>query len=220
VSPTALVGSGFHVPPGNQSDTVARVSDAAKLPTATLADLLAIPEDRRRHELIHGTLVEKEAASGRHGGAQVRIARRLGPYDRRTGGRGPGGWWVATEVEIQFADTLVFRPDVAGWRRDRLPALPARAPITVRPDWICEILSTNRRIDLIQKKRAYHHHQVGHYWLVDPIEETLAVHRWHPDGYVEVLCAERDDAVRAEPFEAIGFRPAVLFGDDDDNDEG
>jgi Uma2 family endonuclease len=193
------------------------VSEAAKIQRATIADLLAIPEEHRRHELIDGVLVEKEAASGRHGGAQVRITRRLGPYDRRPGGRWPGGWWFATEVEIQFADTQVFRPDVAGWRRERMAALPSEVPIVIRPDWICEILSTNKRNDLIKKKRAYHRHQVGHYWLVDPVDETLAVHRWHPDGYVEVLSADRDERVRAEPFEAIEFRVAVLFGEDDDD---
>ncbi len=183
---------------------------------ATLADLLAIPEERRRHEIIDGVLVEKEAASGRRGAAQVRIARRLGPYDRRPGGTSPGGWWFATEVEIILADTQVFRPDVAGWRRERMAALPTEVPITLRPDWICEILSTNRRNDLVKKKRAYHQHRVGHYWLIDPIDETLAVHRWHPDGYVEVLMADRDDRVHAEPFDAIEIWVAVLFGDDDD----
>jgi Uma2 family endonuclease len=192
------------------------MGDPAKVHLATIVDLLAIPEQRRRHEVIDGVLVEKEAASGRHGGAQVRLARRLGPYDRRPGGRWPGGWWFATEVEIMFEESQVFRPDVAGWRRERLAELPTEVPITVRPDWICEILSKNKRNDLIKKKRVYHRHQVGHYWIVDPVEETLAVYRWHADGYVEVLIADRDERVRAEPFDAIDLRIGVLFGDDDD----
>lgn len=193
------------------------MSAPAKLQKATVADLLAIPEQHRRHEIIDGVLVEKEAASGRHGGAQVRIARRLGPYDRRPGGKWPGGWWFATEVEIALSETEVFRPDVVGWRRDRMATLPAEVPIVVRPDWVCEILSTNRRNDLVKKKRAYHHHEVSHYWLVDPVDETLAVYRWHPDGYVEVLIAERDERVRAEPFDLLELRVAVLFGDDEDD---
>lgn len=86
----------------------------------------------------------------------------------------------------------------------------------IRPDWICEVLSTNRRNDLIKKKRAYHRHEVGHYWLVDPVEETLAVYRWHQDGYVEVLIADREERVRAEPFAAIELKVGVLFGEDDD----
>jgi Uma2 family endonuclease len=188
----------------------------AKIAGATIADLLAIPEERRRHEIIDGVLIEKEAASGRHGGAQGRLFRRLGPYDRRPGGRLPGGWWFATEVEVLFEDSQVFRPDIAGWRRERLAELPAEVPITVRPDWVCEILSKNKRNDLIKKKRLYHRHAVGHYWIVDPVEETLSVHRWHADGYVEVLAADRDERVRAEPFDAVELRVGVLFGDDDD----
>ncbi|MDX2092608.1 MAG: Uma2 family endonuclease [Kofleriaceae bacterium] len=115
-----------------------------------------------------------------------------------------------------FAERRVFRTDVAGWRRDRLPTLPSDVPSVVTPDWICEVLSTNKRNDLIKKKRAYHDHHVGHYWLLDPIEETLAVYRWHQDGYVEVLIAERDERVRAEPFDAVELRVGVLFGDDED----
>lgn len=191
------------------------MSAPASLRKATVADLLAIPEQHRRHEVIDGMLVEKEAASARHGGAQGRLVRWVGPYDRRPGGRGPGGWWFATEVEIELADTQVFRPDVAGWRRTRLAALPAEVPVRVRPDWVCEVLSQNRRNDLIKKKRAYHAHEVGHYWLVDPLDETLAVYRWHPDGFVEVLVAERGETVHAEPFEEVPLAVGVLFGDDD-----
>jgi Uma2 family endonuclease len=192
------------------------MSEPAELGAATIADLLAIPEENRRHEVIDGELVEKEAASGRHGGAQGRLFRHLGPYDRRPGGRSPGGWWFATETEIELEKSQVFRPDVAGWRRERMAALPAEVPITIRPDWISEVLSTNKRNDLIKKKRAYHRNEVGHYWLIDPIEETLAVYRWHPDGFVEVLIADRDERVRAEPFESIELRVGVLFGDDED----
>jgi len=195
----------------------ARVNQAARLGSATLADLLAIPEERRRHEIVDGDLIEKDAASGRHGGAQVRLSRHLGPYDRRPGGRWPGGWWFATEAEILLDDAQVFRPDVVGWRRERLAVLPAEVPIAVVPDWVCEILSTNKRNDLVKKKRAYHQHRVAHYWIIDPVEETLSVQRWHADGYLEVLIADRDARVRAEPFDAIELPVGVLFGDDDDD---
>ena len=187
---------------------------APKLRRATVADLLLIPEHQRHHEIVDGQLIEKEAASGRHGGAQVRLSRKLGPYDRKPGGILPGGWWFATEVEVQLAPDEVFRPDVVGWRRERMEKLPSAVPILIRPDWVCEVLSTNRRNDLIKKKRSYHRHMVPHYWLLDPDEETLAVNRWHVDGYVEVLVADRDERVRAEPFDGIEIRVGVLFGDD------
>jgi Uma2 family endonuclease len=65
------------------------------------------------------------------------------------------------------------------------------------PEWTCELLSSsNKRIDLIQKKRIYHAHRVAHYWIVDPDLETLTVHRWHADGYLDVLPAERGQRLR------------------------
>ena len=71
-------------------------------PVATLEDLLAIPEEARRHELIDGVIVEKGAASGEHGGVQRRLSARIDPFERRPGGRWPGGWWFATEVDVYF----------------------------------------------------------------------------------------------------------------------
>jgi Uma2 family endonuclease len=192
------------------------VSDTPKITPATMADLLAIPEGERNHEVIDGVLLAKEAASGRHGGAQFELCARLGPYNR-SADRPPGGWWLATEVEVLFEDTQVFKPDVVGWRRDRLAELPAVVPTSVLPDWLCEILSpSNRRRDLVQKKPVYHRHRVPHYWIVDPAAETLSVNRWHPDGYVEVLIAERVERVRAEPFDGVDLQVGVLFGDDPD----
>jgi Uma2 family endonuclease len=86
----------------------------------------------------------------------------------------------------------------------------------VRPDWVCEILSTNRRNDLIKKKRVNHRHQVPHYWILDPDEATLTVYRWTPDAYLEILIAERGEEVRPEPFDALPLRVGTLFGDDDE----
>jgi hypothetical protein len=62
---------------------------------------------------------------------------------------------------------------------------------------------------------ACHARGVGHTWLLDALDETLVVHRWHPDGYVEVLIAERHDIVHAEPFGALDLRVGVLLGDDE-----
>lgn len=187
---------------------------------ATIADLLAISEGERFHEVIDGELVRKAMPSGPHGRTQSRVVSRIGgPYDRRPGGRWPGGWWLVTEVEIELDEHQIYRPDVAGWRRERLPELPSKAPITVRPDWVCEVLSeSNARNDLVRKMRGYHRAGLPHYWVVDPGDETLTVYRWTADGFLLVLAAERGERARAEPFEALDLYVGALFGDDDDDD--
>ncbi|MDC3959341.1 Uma2 family endonuclease [Polyangium jinanense] len=188
-------------------------------PPATLEDLYAIPEEKRRHELIEGSIVEKGAATVRHGSSQWALSGWTAPFGRRPGGRFPGGWWFSTEVDVFFDATNTFIPDIAGWRRERLLELPTDFPIRVRPDWVCEILSTNRRNDLVKKKRVYHRHEVPHYWIVDPVEESLSVYRWEPAGYLEILVAERGERVRAEPFDAIPLQVGILFGDDEEDEE-
>jgi len=180
---------------------------------ATFEDLIAIPDDRRFHELIDGELVEKAAPSGEHGRTQSKLANFIGPFDRRGGGPGPGGWWLMTEVEIRFAVAEVYRPDLAGWRRDRVPECPRGFPITARPDWVAEILSTtNSSTDRVRKLNRYQHHGVPHYWILDPIEQSLSVFRWTDGGYLLVVAACADDRVHAEPFEALELVVGELFG--------
>jgi len=194
-------------------------SRAPKLPARTLADLLAMAEDeRRRHELVEGAILERGAASGEHAAVQRRLSARIDPFERRPGGRWPGGWWFGTEADIYFDEENTLRPDVAGWRRERVPEQPKGMPVMIRPDWVCEILSTNRRNDLIRKKRVYHRHRVPHYWVVDPAEESLNVLRWTADGYFEILAAERGEVVRAEPFEAMALKVGLLFGDEEEDE--
>jgi len=188
-------------------------------PHATEADLLALPEQGRGYELIDGVLVEKQSGF-RHSRAQFRLRQPLEPYDRRSGGGDrPGGWWFLTEQLVRFDSGQTLRPDVAGWLRVRLPEPPEDEDtvVSVRPDWIGEIISpSNAANDLVKKRRIYHHHGVPHDWIIDPRDETLTVLRWTPDGYVGVLSALRSERVRAEPFGAVEWLVGLLFGDDDD----
>jgi Uma2 family endonuclease len=140
-----------------------------------------------------------------------------GPFDRRGGGAGgPGGWWLATEVDIVL-DGRGYRPDVAGWRRERMPSPGKERPVAIRPDWLCEIVSeSNRAVDTVTKLRRYHQAGVPHYWILDQVDRTLTVHRHTPDGYLVALRAVAEERVRAEPFDAIELQVAVLLGDDPD----
>jgi Uma2 family endonuclease len=187
-------------------------SAARPSPLATAADLLAFP-DERPVEVIGGIIVEKAAPSYEHGDAQSSLAELLKPPFQRGRG-GPGGWWIATEVEIELEPHEVYRPDLVGWRRERVPERPRGRPIRARPDWISEILSvSNAEVDLGKKLLAYHRAGIPHYWIVDPEHETVTVYRCSSEGYVVLLTAGRADEVRAPPFEDIEIRIAHLFGD-------
>ena len=120
--------------------------------------------------------------------------------------------WLAQPEDARLE---LIDGDLAGWRRDRVPAMPRERPVTVRPDWLCEIVSeSNRATDTIKKLRRYQQAGVPHYWILDQSARALTVYRNHADGYVIVLAAEAGERVRAEPFDAIELEVAALFGEE------
>jgi Uma2 family endonuclease len=191
---------------------------APKVTGATFADLARLGDVRA--EIIHGSIIEKASPSFPHSDAQAALAeftRRR--YHRRPGGRWPGGWWIGTEVDVEYAPRELFCHDVAGWRRERVPERPQRRPVRIHPDWVCEILSpSNEKRDLVDKMRVLREAGVPHYWILNPDEKVLVVHRLHPDGYLVALTASTGETVRAEPFDAVDLPVGVLFGDEDEEE--
>lgn len=165
-------------------------------------------------ELIDGDVVRGAMPLPRHGDAQFGLAAALAPFRRRSRPSGPAGWWLMSEVEVLYERTSeIFRHDALGFRRDRVPERPEGAPIRERPDWACEILSTSTaRFDLVKKQRTLLKHDVPHYWLLDPENQTLMVLRLTEGGYLNVLNAGVGDVVRAEPFDEIEIDIAEVFG--------
>ncbi|HEY8379204.1 MAG TPA: Uma2 family endonuclease, partial [Nannocystis sp.] len=153
---------------------------------ATLADLLAVAEEKPYYELLDGELSQKPAPFFEHGDVQLAIAESIRRNFRGLprGGK-PGGWWISSEVHVQLAPDVVVVPDVVGWRIERVPETPRRSVVQHRPDWICEILSpSNPARDTMRKLRLYHQAEVPHYWIADPEHLQLSIFRWQPEGYL------------------------------------
>jgi Uma2 family endonuclease len=180
---------------------------------ATAADLQSLLPERAA-EIIDGEIVDKAMPSFAHGSAQARLSGALFAFQGPPGGpRGPGGWWLASEVDVEYESHQVYRHDAAGWRRDRAPQMPSGRPVRLRPDWVCEILSpSNAANDTIKKLRVLHKHGIPNYWLLDPDAGTLRVLRWTSGGYLEVLSATADETGRAEPFEGVELHLPAVFG--------
>jgi Uma2 family endonuclease len=178
---------------------------------ATYQDVLDAPQHMVA-ELVEGALHLHPRPASRHALAGSSLGFELGaPFHKGRGG--PGGWWIVFEPELHLGpDVLV--PDLAGWRRERMPTFPDARWFDLVPDWACEVLSPGtRRFDLTDKRRVYAKNGLAHLWLVDPKARTLEAFALRGGDWVLVAALKKDDEARVPPFEAIAFPLSALWPD-------
>ena len=177
--------------------------------TATYEDLLRVPEHLVA-EILNGSLVTHPRPSPRHAMASSVLGIEVGDaYFRGRGG--PGGWWILDEPELHLGSDILV-PDLAGWRRERMPQLPETAWFDLAPDWVCEILSpSTARDDRVVKMPIYAREGVGHIWLIDPDQKTLEVYALQDERWLLLGAHKDDEQVSPPPFEALELELSVLW---------
>jgi Uma2 family endonuclease len=187
---------------------------AARQP-ATYEDVLNAPPHKVA-EIIEGELVLSPRPAGPHASVETVLSAELEPPFHRGRG-GPGGWIILVEPELHLEKNVLV-PDLAGWRRETMNAIP-RSPayFTIRPDWVCEVLSpSTERIDRGAKVRLYAAAGVSQAWLINPLLHTLEVLRLSvetPGQWTSMAVFKDEERVRAEPFAAIELELAALWQD-------
>jgi Uma2 family endonuclease len=162
-------------------------------------------------EIIKGVLYTNPRPLARHMSVEGLLVDDLtSPYQR--GRSGPGGWWILPEPGISLPGSPEFSPDVAGWRKERLPALPD-GKLTLAPDWLCEIHSASTRgYDLRVKRPFYAEIGVEWLWYADLDARTLTVSRLQQGRWLEIAVHGGDDKVRIPPFDAVEIDLAEWWG--------
>jgi Uma2 family endonuclease len=182
--------------------------DVARRP-ATYEDLLEVP-DHLVAEILDRKLHTTPRPAPRHAHATSVLGVEIGgPF--HIGRGGPGGWWILDEPELHLnADIAV--PDLAGWRRSRLLALPTEAYFTLAPDWVCEVVSPGTAaMDRTTKLAIYANEGIAHAWLVDPLVRRLEVLRLENGRWSIVSTGAAGDVVRAELFREIELDLSLLW---------
>lgn len=186
---------------------------------STFYDIVALGPGSRC-ELIDGEISEKGASGGRHSSAQIsiggliyRMFHRKGPKDGN-----PGGWWIKTEISTYYSRSeSVLIHDIAGWRRDRVLENPTGFPITVAPDWVCEVCHNTHKKDSKIVPEILLKHGVPWYWFVDVERDLLIIYELKDSRYTVAQTVFSNEGVaRLQPFESVEFDLAVLFGADPD----
>ena len=176
---------------------------------ATYQDVLDAPPDKVA-EVVDGTLYIFDRPAFLHAVASSVLGGIINPpfYHGRGG---PGGWWIVNEPQIHLGENIVV-PDIAGWRRERMPVPPDVAYVTLVPDWVCEVLSpSTRKFDLGDKSAVYARAGVRYIWFVDPIARSLEAKVLRGGKWVAIATLHDDATVSPPPFEAISFSLGDLW---------
>ena len=178
---------------------------------ATYEDLLRVPEHLVA-EIINGRLVTHPRPAPRHLRASSRLGASLdGPFD--SGKDGPGGWWILDEPEVHLGPHVLV-PDLAGWRRERMPSLPESAWFELAPDWVCEVLSPGTASeDRAEKLPVCAAYGISHVWLIDPLLRTLEAFENREGRWLLLATLKDTDPLSLPPFDAITFDLSQLWAD-------
>lgn len=175
---------------------------------AVWSDLWHLPPGLKA-EILDGTIETMPSPSVDH---QLFVSAAggdiSGPFMRSRGG--PGGWWIVPDVDVALGPHDVVRPDLSGWRKERVPVKPQR-PVDVVPDWVCEVLSpSNGAYDRVTKMELYRRYGVAFVWLVDPALRTIEAYRLET-LYVRLGAWSTETEARIEPFDAVPLDVAGMF---------
>ncbi len=176
---------------------------------ATYEDLKKVP-DIMVAEIVDGELHASPRPALPHANAASALGALLGlPFHFGRGG--PGGWVILDEPELHFGRNVVV-PDLAGWRRTRLPEVPKAPFSTLAPDWVCEVSSpSTAMLDRAKKLQIYARAKVGHAWIIDPSAHLVEVLQLEAGRWLIAAAYAGAKVVRAEPFSEVPLDLGLLW---------
>ncbi|HLM73043.1 MAG TPA: Uma2 family endonuclease [Polyangiaceae bacterium] len=159
----------------------------------------ALPEHLTGEILEPGVLRTMSRPGKRHRRAAMACMHHLSRFNANIGG---SGWWIEVEAEVLFPGPRLVVPDLCGFRVERVPELPDENPLTILPDWCCEILSpSTARDDVTKKLPLYASTGVPWCWIVDPMRRLIEVFETVSGRPALTAAAKDDERVVLPPFD-------------------
>lgn len=173
----------------------------------TYDDYRDLPNDRNRYEILAGELSVTPAPSTKHQRISGHLYRTLANHVLAI----QLGDIYAAPTDVILAPTTVVQPDLIFIGNDRRGIITERA-IEGSPTLAIEILSpTTHRIDRQTKAQLYAKHEVPHYWLIDPDQQTLEAYELAGDQYNLVFKAQNAEVFTPSLFPGLSIRLADLW---------
>jgi Uma2 family endonuclease len=140
----------------------------------TYRDLVALPEDQLRHELIDGEHFVTPSPNTGHQEILKRLFRALDAHVERH----HIGEVLFAPFDVKLSLFTVLVPDLVYFTTERFARVVNEKHATAAPDLVVEVLSPGtRRRDKGRKRAVYDREGVSEYWIVDPEARSITVLR-------------------------------------------
>jgi Uma2 family endonuclease len=178
----------------------------------TYADLVALPDDQLRHELIDGEHVVTPSPGTPHQLILWNLASILAPYLRAHA----VGTALTGPFDVKLSLFTVLVPDLVFFTTERFARIVNEKHATAAPDLVVEILSPGtRRRDKGRKRAVYDREGVREYWIVDPEARAITTLRRPRPGEgltdVATLTLEAGGTLETPLFPGLRIRPHDVF---------
>jgi Uma2 family endonuclease len=176
----------------------------------TYEDLLLLPEDGLRHEIIDGEHYVNASPIPRHQRVSYRLVLAIGNYLEEH----PLGELFFAPLDIVFSQNDVVEPDLLYISNERREII-TRKNIQGSPDLLIEILSaSNRKYDEVTKRALYERTGVDEYWIVDPVADAIRIFRRNAAGrYKRAAELSGSDTLTSPLFPTLEIRLDGIFAD-------
>lgn len=162
----------------------------------TYGDLIEMPNDRQRYEIVDGELYVIAAPNISHQTAVTNLTTVLNVHVRAH----RLGRVFTAPCDVILENTTVVEPDIIFVaEKNRGIILPLH--IRGAPDLVVEVLSGwTAHADREIQRQAYARHGIPHYWLLDPDRQVFTVNALVDGEYREAAVARENERIGAEPF--------------------
>jgi len=176
----------------------------------TYDDLLLLPEDGLRHEIIDGEHYVNASPVTKHQRVSYRLILAIGNYLEEH----PLGELFHAPFDVVFSRYDVVEPDLIFISNERRAILTTKN-IQGSPDLLIEILSeSNRKYDEVTKRALYERTGVPEFWIIDPSRDTVRIFRRNTEGrYERAADLSRSDVLTTPFLPTLEIRLDRIFAD-------
>lgn len=174
----------------------------------TADELLAMPDDGYRYELVKGELIQMSPTGDEHGQVTMELATILHQFVKK---HNLGRVYAAeTGFKLESGPDTVRAPDVAFVSRERVEATGTLTGYrSGAPDLVVEVLSPSDRIGKVEAKvKQWLETGARMVWVVSPKLHTVTVYRSLTDI---VTLTEKDNLDGGDVVPGFQIKVAEIF---------